>query len=141
MLEEHGLELPESILDLTDEEWRGLVGWAPTNASFVANVTAMRVLLGDCDREDWLAGMIANGVQAYPKNTPIVQAVIDGEVPVGLVNHYYLFRFLAEDPDITATLHFFPGGDVGSLINMAGAAILKSATSKIRRFGNWSTTC
>ena len=127
LLEEMGLELPDSILDLTDEPWRGLVGWAPTNASFVANITAMRVLLGDCDAEDWLAGMIANDVQAYPKNTPIVQAVINGEVVVGLVNHYYLFRFLAEDPEITATLHFFPGGDLGSLINVAGAAILESS--------------
>jgi len=127
LLDEMGLELPGSILDLSDEQWRGLVGWAPTNASFVANMTAMRVLLGDCDTEDWLAGMIANDVQAYPKNTPIVQATINGEVVVGLVNHYYLFRFLAEDPDITATLHFFPGGDVGSLINVAGAAILQSS--------------
>ena len=125
-LAEHGLELPNSILDLTGEEWSGLVGWAPTNASFVANVTAMRVLLGEEETAGWLADMIANGVQAYPKNTPIVQATIDGEVVGGLVNHYYLFRFLAEDPDITATLHFFPGGDLGSLINVAGAAILKS---------------
>ena len=125
-LEEHGLELPNSILDLTGEEWSGLVGWAPTNASFVANVTAMRMLLGEEATASWLAGMIANGVQAYPKNTPIVQATIDGEVVGGLVNHYYLFRFLAEDPDITAALHFFPAGDLGSLINVAGAAILKS---------------
>ncbi len=125
-LEEQGLELPNSILDLTGEEWSGLVGWAPTNASFVANVTAMRVLLGEEATAGWLAGMIANGVNAYPKNTPIVQATIDGEVVGGLVNHYYLFRFLAEDPDITATLHFFPGGDLGSLINVAGAAILKT---------------
>lgn len=55
-----------------------------------------------------------------------MQATIDGEVVGGLVNHYYLFRFLAEDPEITATLHFFPGGDPGSLINVAGAAILKT---------------
>ena len=125
-LEEQGLELPNSILDLTDDDWSGLVGWAPTNASFVANVTAMRLLLGEEATAGWLADMIANGVQAYPKNTPIVQATIDGEVVGGLVNHYYLFRFLAEDPDITATLHFFPGGDLGSLINVAGAGILKT---------------
>lgn len=127
LLEENGLELPESILNLTREEWHGLVGWAPTNASFVSNITAMRVLLGDEETETWLADMIANDVQAYEKNTPIVQAVIEGEIVVGLVNHYYLFRFLAEDPDITATLHFFPGGDTGSLINIAGTGILKTS--------------
>ena len=127
MLAEHELELPPSILDLIDEDWTGLVGWAPSNASFVSNVTAMRVLLGDEETAQWLADMIANGVQSYPKNTPIVQAVINGEIAVGLVNHYYLFRFLAEDPDIAAALHFFPGGDPGSFINVAGAAILKTS--------------
>ncbi len=126
-LAEHELELPTSILDLIGEDWTGLVGWAPSNASFVSNVTAMRVLMGDEETAQWLADMIANGVQSYPKNTPIVQAVIDGEIAVGLVNHYYLFRFLAEDPDITAALHFFPGGDPGSFINVAGAAILKTS--------------
>ena len=134
-LEANGLVLPNSILDLTGEEWSGLVGWAPTNASFVANVTAMRVLLGEDETAGWLADMIANGVQAYPKNTPIVQATIDGEVVGGLVNHYYLFRFLAEDPDVTATLHFFPGGDLGSLINVVGAAILKSTDQPFDSFG------
>ncbi len=127
LLEEMNLELPESILDLTSEEWNGLVGWAPTNASFVSNVTAMRLLLGEEEAATWLADMIENGVLAYAKNTPIVQAVIDGEIVVGLVNHYYLFRFLAEDPKITASLHFFPDGDAGSLINVAGAAILKTS--------------
>ena len=115
--------MPDSILDLTGEEWRGKVGWAPTNGSFQANVTAMRALLGDEATLAWLEAMIANDVQSYPKNTPIVQAVIDGEIVAGLVNHYYLFRFLAEDPDITARLHWFSGGDPGALVNIAGAAI------------------
>ena len=127
LLEENGLELPQSILDLTGADWNGMVGWAPTNASFVSNVTAMRVLLGDEATVQWLEDMIANGVHSYPKNTPIVQAVIQEEIVVGLVNHYYLFRFLAEDPGITATLHFFSGGDAGSLVNVAGAAILKTS--------------
>ena len=131
LLEEMELELPESILELTDEAWQGMVGWAPTNASFVSNVTAMRVLLGDEETADWLAAMIANDVQAYPKNTPIVQAVIDGEIVAGLANHYYLFRFLAEDPESPARLHFFPGGDLGSLINVAGAAILGSSDQPV----------
>ncbi len=124
LLDDNGLELPESILDLTDESWRGLVGWAPTNGSFRANVTAMRVLLGDEDTRAWLEGMVANDTQPYDGNTPVVQAVIDGEIAAGLVNHYYLFRFLADDPDITTQLHFFPGGDAGALVNIAGAGIL-----------------
>ncbi|MGB1286140.1 MAG: iron ABC transporter substrate-binding protein [Aggregatilineales bacterium] len=127
MLAENDLELPASILDLTGDEWAGLVGWAPENASFQSNVTAMRVLLGDDATIEWLEGMVANGTKSYPKNTPVVQATIDGEIVGGLVNHYYLYRFLAEDPDIETTLHFFPGGDAGALVNIAGAGILKTS--------------
>ncbi|MCY4105612.1 MAG: iron ABC transporter substrate-binding protein [Chloroflexi bacterium] len=123
-------QLPASLLDLTGEEWRGRVGWAPTNASFQANVTAMRALWGEEVTETWLKDMIANDVRVYPKNTPIVQAAIDGEIAVGLVNHYYLYRFLAEDPSVTAALHYFPNGDAGTLVNIAGAAILNTSENQ-----------
>lgn len=124
LIEQLGLELPESILELTDEAWRGQVGWAPTNGSFQSNITAMRKLLGDEATRAWLEGMIANDVQVYEGNTPIVQAVINGEIAAGLVNHYYIYRFLVEDPDIPAALHYFPGGDPGALVNVAGAGIV-----------------
>ena len=122
-------DLPTSVLDLTDSQWKGRVGWAPTNGSFQAFVTAMRVNLGEEATSDWLEGMIANEVQIYPKNTPIVEATGTGEISVGIVNHYYLYRFLAEDPDFTAANFHFPAGDVGSMINIAGACILDSAAN------------
>lgn len=122
-----GLELPASMLDLTGAEWRGLVGWAPTNASFQAHITAMRVLLGDEAAEAWLAGVVANEPAAYSGNTQVVEAVINGEVPVGLVNHYYLHRFLAEDPTITTANYHFPDGDIGALVNIAGVGVLNTS--------------
>lgn len=122
-----GLELPNSILDLTDSQYSGLVGWSPTNGSFQSNVTAMRVMLGDDATLAWLEGMIDNGAIAYSGNTGINQAVIDGEVIFGITNHYYMFRFLADDPDAPITQHFFPAGDAGSLINVAGATVLSSS--------------
>ncbi|MEM9954693.1 MAG: iron ABC transporter substrate-binding protein [Chloroflexota bacterium] len=126
-LEALGLELPASILDLTSDAYTGLVGWAPTNGSFQANVTAMRELLGDDATAEWLAGMVDNNAQFYSGNTGINQAVIDGEVVLGITNHYYMFRFLADDPDAPIAQHFFPAGDAGSLINIAGGAILSSS--------------
>lgn len=119
-------ELPDSILDLTGEMWRGRVGWAPTNGSFQANVTAMRVLLGDAATYDWLTNMVANETQAYENNRAIVQAVIDGEVAVGLVNHYYLYPYLDQNPDLPVALHYFPAGDPGALVNIAGAGIVNT---------------
>lgn len=120
-------ELPASILDLTGEAWTGRVGWAPTNASFQAQVTAMRLLLGDDATRQWLQDMVANGVVPYENNRAIVQAVIDGEIDLGLVNHYYLFGFLADNPDLPAVNYFFPGGDVGALVNVAGAGVVNTS--------------
>ena len=118
---------PNSIFDLVNEEWRGRVGWAPANASFQAFVTAMRQLHGEDVTADWLRDMLANDVVEYPKNTPIVQAVGDGEIDIGLVNHYYLFRFIEEDTGFPAANHFTDPGAAGGLVNIAGAAIIRGA--------------
>ena len=121
---------PSSIFDLTEPEWRGRVGWAPTNGSFQAFVTAMRQIHGDDVTEQWLRDMIANEVREYPKNSPQVQAVGDGELDIGLVNHYYLYRFLDEDPDFAAANHFTDPGLAGALINVAGVGMLSASDNR-----------
>jgi len=118
---------PASVFDLVDEEWRGRVGWAPTNGSFQAFVTAMRQIHGEAVTEDWLRGMIANDVRVYPKNSPQVQAVHDGELDVGLVNHYYLLRQTTVDDGWRGANHFTDPGEAGALINVAGVGVLKAS--------------
>lgn len=117
-------DLPASLLDLTGSEWSGKVAWAPTNASFQSHVTAMRQLLGEDATRDWLQAMIDNGTVAYEGNSQIVAAVCAGEIQTGLVNHYYLWEKIAEEGPQPAANHYFPGGDIGALVNVAGAAIL-----------------
>lgn len=127
-IEELGLELPASILDLTDPAYQGQVGWAPANASFQTNVTAIRVLLGEETAVEWLDNMIANGAVSFgSSNTNLNQAVASGEIAMGITNHYYMFRILAENPDAPIAQHFFPAGDAGSLINIAGAGVLTTS--------------
>lgn len=127
-IEELGLALPASIVDLAKPEYAGQVGWAPANASFQANVTAMRVLLGDDVASQWLADMVANGAVSFgSSNTNLNQAVANGEIAMGITNHYYMFRILAENPEAAIAQHFFPAGDAGSLINIAGAGILTTS--------------
>src|SRR3546814_12408276 len=67
--------------------------------------------------------MVANDAPTYANNTAIVEAVSRGEVPMGLVNHYYLERAQAEDPDIPAANHFFAEGDIGSLLITTATAV------------------
>ena len=48
-------QVPDSVFDLTDPAWKGKVGIAPTNASFQAFVTAMRLSAGEEKTKQWLA--------------------------------------------------------------------------------------
>ncbi|WP_436794949.1 extracellular solute-binding protein [Actinospongicola halichondriae] len=123
-------ELPDSVLDLTDEQFRGRVAVAPTNGSFQDFVTAMRVELGEDVASDWLDGMAANDAKAYSNNTAIVEAVTRGEIEMGLVNHYYLARALAEDPSLPGANHFFVEGDLGSLLISTAASIIEGTDQR-----------
>lgn len=119
-------ELPSSITELTDPRWEGRIGWAPTNGSFQAFVTALRVSEGDDAARAWLEGLIANGAVEFSNNTAIVEGVSRGEVDLGITNHYYLYRFLAEDPAFPVDNHYLPG-DIGGLVNIAGVGVLATS--------------
>ena len=120
-------ELPLSIAELTDSSWQGRLGVAPANGSFQDFVTAMRFELGDDATLAWLEGLNANDAVSYAKNSAIVEAVARGEVDAGLVNHYYNFRAIDENPDHPARNHQFGSDDIGSLLIVTAAAKLKSS--------------
>jgi len=124
-------DLPDSIEDFTDSEWEGRIGWAPTNPSFQTMVTAMRAVWGEDRTEEWIEGIQENDPTAYNANTPTVKAVADGEVDVGFVNHYYLFRFLEEEgEDFSARNYHLRDGGPGSTMMISGAGILETSTSR-----------
>jgi iron(III) transport system substrate-binding protein len=125
-------ELPTSVFELTGPEWRGKIGIAPTNASFPAFVTSLRVGQGEAKATEFVAALKANDPQIRENNVQIVQDVADGKLPAGLVNHYYLYEIAKEKgvpPEgLKAKLHFFAPGDPGNLVNVSGAGVLKKAT-------------
>jgi iron(III) transport system substrate-binding protein len=121
-------DLPQDLRGFTDPQWKRRIGWAPTNGSFQTMVTAMRIAWGEEETRQWLEDILANEPVAYGKNTPIVAAVGAGEVDVGFVNHYYLYRFLQEEGEsFSARNYFLPGGGPGSLVMVAGAGVVGSS--------------
>ncbi len=120
--------LPATEDGFADPEWRGRIGIAPTNGSFLAFVAAKILLDGEEATLEWLLAMADNSVN-YSKNSVIVSAVDNGEVDTGLVNHYYLFRLIAEKGEVVAANHFLGGGGAASLVMPAGIGIL-AGTSK-----------
>lgn len=119
-------EVPTSVLQLTDPRWKGQVAIAPTNGSFQAFVTAMRVAMGDDATREWLQGMVDNDAQVFEKNSQIRDAVDAGTVQLGLINHYYWYQKAAEvgAENMNVQLAFTEPGDAGTLVNVAGACVI-----------------
>jgi len=120
-------ELPTTVLDLVKPEWKGRIAVAPSNGSFQDFVTAMRFKLGDDATAKWLKGIADNDAFTFANNGAIVAAIGRGEVEVGLVNHYYVYQALAEDPEFAAINHNFAVDDIGSVVIVTGASMLKSS--------------
>ena len=123
-------QVPNSVFGLTDPKWKGKIGIAPTNASFQAFVTAMRLDLGEERTRKWLEDVKANDPKFYEKNLPAVEAVASGEIQLALVNHYYLYLAKEEQPDAPVANKYLPGKDPGALVSVAGVGILESAKHK-----------
>ena len=124
-------DLPDDLWGFVEPEWKGRLGWAPTNGSFQAMVTALRSEWGEEKTKEWLQGIMANDVGVYPKNTPQVAAAAAGEIDIGFVNHYYLHRFIAaEGESFAARNHFLTGGGPGSLVMVAGVGRISTGANE-----------
>ena len=120
--------LPTSVTDLTNAQYKGKLGIAPSNASFQAFVTALINAQGADFVQKWLEGLKANDVRIYAKNSAIVEAIDKKEISFGLVNHYYIWE-VSEGlgREINVKNGFFKAGDLGNMINVSGAGVLASS--------------
>jgi iron(III) transport system substrate-binding protein len=123
--------LPDSILDYVAPKWKGKVGVVPRSDGFPEFVTALRLTKGEDFARQWLESLVSNNARAYANNISAIQAVANGEIEVAFLNHYYLYRFLAERGDgFKARNYFFDNGDLGGLFLVSGAAVLETSKKK-----------
>lgn len=120
-------EVPTDVTEFTTEEWSGRVGIVPSNASFQAFITAMRVLDGDDAALEWLDGMVANDAQIFEGNGDVLEAVNSGALEVGLINSYYWARQEQDPTTLRGQLQFGEPGTAAALVNVTGAGILTGA--------------
>jgi iron(III) transport system substrate-binding protein len=121
-------DMPESILDFADPEWKGRVGYSPTGADFQAIVSAVLETEGEQATREWLAGLKENG-EELQNNLVVLQSVNEGDVEAGIAYHYYWYRDQMEagDNSDSSELHFFDDQDPGAFLSVSGAGVLANA--------------
>ena len=119
----------KSLLDLADPIWKGKLAIPNAGSEYLqAGVSVIRASVGDDRTKKFLEGLRDNaGTQVYQKSSQIVDAVAKGQVALGIVNHYYVYRHLATQP--TAPLAVLvpdqQEGGMGAIMNVTGIGVLK----------------
>jgi iron(III) transport system substrate-binding protein len=118
-----------SLLDLADPKWKDKIAIPNSGSEYLqAGVSVIRATYGDERTKQFLVGLRDNGgSQVYQKSSQIVEAVAKGQVALGIVNHYYVYRHLATQPGAPIAV-FMPDqqeGGMGSIMNVAGVGVTK----------------
>lgn len=121
-------QLPKSMLDLQQPEWKGRWGAPPAKADFQAIVAALLALKGEDTTRAWLAAMKTNAT-IYKDNVQTLKAVNSGEVAGGILYHYYWFADQAKTKEISGNtqLHYFRNEDPGAFVSLSGGGVLQSS--------------
>jgi iron(III) transport system substrate-binding protein len=121
-------DLPDSIMDLADPEYAGMVSFSPTGADFQAIVAAVLDLEGEEATQEWLDGLEANGT-TYDGNNVVLESVNAGESAIGIIYHYYWYRDQAEagDNSDNTELFYFGNQDPGAFLSISGAGVLAAS--------------
>jgi iron(III) transport system substrate-binding protein len=126
-------QLPTSVLQLADPEWKGKIEIAPSETDFWPVVSSVADRYGKAKALAWLEGLKANaGANVVPDNETITSDVNKGVAELGVINHYYYYRLESEvgKPAIHSALHYFSAGDAGYIKTISGAAVLKSSKNQ-----------
>ncbi|MFG2042985.1 iron ABC transporter substrate-binding protein [Dactylosporangium sp. NPDC048998] len=121
-------QLPASIMDLAQPQWKDKFGVAAAGADFQAIVSAVLAVKGEAAAAEWLKGLKANA-KIYQGNGAVMKAVNSGEISAGVIYHYYWVNDRAESGANSANteLHYFGNADPGAFVSVSGAGVLKAS--------------
>ena len=121
-------ELPASIMDLAEPKYAGRWSAAAGGADFQAIVSAILATKGEQATQGWLAAL-KSGAKIYQNNIATMKAVNSGQVPMGVIYHYYWYRDQALEKASSGStkLHYFKHSDPGAFVSLSGGGVLKTS--------------
>jgi iron(III) transport system substrate-binding protein len=118
----------DSYEDLGDPRWRGRVCLRTSgneyNQSLVADMIAKR---GPERTEELLGSWMDNDPIVLGSDVDVLEAIAADRCDVGLTNHYYLARILAEDPDFPVAPAWPDQDGAGAHTNLSGVGLVKNS--------------
>jgi iron(III) transport system substrate-binding protein len=123
-------QLPTHVSQLADPQYSGKLALAPQETDFQPIVTAYLRQYGNAATLTWLKKIYANASgHIYEANEDIADEVNRGAAAFGVVNQYYWYRMRAEigASNVHSKITYFAPGDPGYVLDVSGAAILKSS--------------
>jgi iron(III) transport system substrate-binding protein len=124
--------LPEDAVtsyeDLGDPQFKGKLCLRTSNneynQSLVADMLAKR---GPEKTRALLESWMANDPQVLGSDVDVLEAIAARRCDVGLTNHYYLARILADDPDFAVAPAWPDQDGAGAHANLSGAGVVKGS--------------
>jgi iron(III) transport system substrate-binding protein len=126
-------DLPTSVLQLAAPRYKGKLGLAASETDFQPIVTSVLRTYGSKAAGQWLDGIKANaGGHDFPDNETLANQVNRGTVAFGVLDQYYWYRLRAEigAGATHSRLAYFAPQDPGYVLDVSGAALLKSSAHK-----------
>jgi iron(III) transport system substrate-binding protein len=123
-------QLPTSVLQLANPKYKGKLAFAAGETDFQPIVTSVLRTYGQARTLSWLQGIKANAAaHTVPDNETITSEVSRGLVAFGVINQYYWYRLKSEigASNVHSQLAYFAPRDPGYVIDVSGAAVLKSS--------------
>ncbi|HEX7382193.1 MAG TPA: extracellular solute-binding protein [Nevskiaceae bacterium] len=121
-------ELPASILGFEKPKWKDRVGIHLTSVDIMPLIHAISVEDGRPAALKWVEAMKRNA-RLFQSSDGVQLAVHQGAIAVGISNSYYYYRLREQlgRNRIVSRVQHFSHGNVGGLINVSGAAVLRYA--------------
>jgi iron(III) transport system substrate-binding protein len=123
-------QLPASVLQLADPQYKSKLAFAAGETDFQPIVTSVVQAYGQAKAVQWLDGIKANAADhIVPDNETIADEVNRGVVAFGVINQYYWYRLQAEigASGMHSQLAYFAPHDPGYVLDVSAAAVLKSS--------------
>lgn len=114
--------------DLADPKWHGRLCMRHSNNVYTQSLVASLIYHhGYEGAREIVKGWVANDTQILSNDIVILETIAAGGCDVGITNHYYLARLLADDPEFPVQPFWANQEGRGVHVNISGAGVTAAA--------------